>query len=374
MAKQERERRRQAQRARRAAGAAAEVADRADRGVATLVEGIGQFAAIRGMRVKSFDLEGFASLRDSFIGRGYRWPAWCFLPAPLVGAGLGEELAVDVNPALISPATMLATLAAAWTPGRIAVRFDDDVAQALMDTPMEASIPTEVLQRLPAWGLYVDCPRLGAGAGFFVTLDAGTVTGPGGQGYAELDELLVAVLRGGDDGPPLVISSLWLRPAATIGESLAEQAGQTQRLGPNFGEAGDEEWVAAMGMGRAEATARILSLVLYLCSDDSDVTRHQVPTAASSRRARGGAETVVMSAGFRLGAALRLAAAERASAAGDGTGHRVAPHLRRAHWHHFWAGSETRDDRHLRLHWVSPIRVNAELPDELMTVVRPADP
>lgn len=133
--------------ARRAAGAAAEVADRADRGVAALVEGIGHFATLRGKRVKSFDLEGFASLRDSFIGRGYRWPAWCFLPAPLVGAGLGEDLAVDVNPALISPATMLATLAAAWTPGRIAVRFDDDVAQALMDTPMEASIPTEVLEQ-----------------------------------------------------------------------------------------------------------------------------------------------------------------------------------------------------------------------------------
>ena len=30
--------------------------------------------------------------------------------------------------------------------------------------------------------------------------------------------------RGGDEGPPLVISSLWLRPAATIGESLAAAA------------------------------------------------------------------------------------------------------------------------------------------------------
>ena len=162
VAKQERERRRQAQRARRAAGAAAEVADRAERGVAALVEGIGQFATLQGKRVKSFDLEGFASLRDSFIGRGYRWPAWCFLPAPLVGAGLGEDLAVDVNPALISPATMLATLAAAWTPGRIAVRFDDEVAQALMDTPMEASIPTEVLREVVSLvvELEVAVPRL----------------------------------------------------------------------------------------------------------------------------------------------------------------------------------------------------------------------
>ena len=78
---------------------------------------------------------------------------------------------------------------------------------------------------------------------------------PAGQGYTELDELLVAVVRAGDDGPPLVISSLLLRPGATIGESLTEQAGQTQRLGPNFGEAGDEEWMAAIGMGRGD-TAR----------------------------------------------------------------------------------------------------------------------
>ncbi len=89
MAKQERERRRQAQRVRRAAGAAAEVADRADRGVVALVEGIGRFATLRGMRVKSFDLEGFASLRDSFIGRGYRWPAWCFLPGAAGRGGTG---------------------------------------------------------------------------------------------------------------------------------------------------------------------------------------------------------------------------------------------------------------------------------------------
>ena len=186
MAKGAREKRRQAQRSRRAAGPAAEVADRADRGIGTLVDAIGRIAALRGKRVSHVDLEGFASLRESFIGRGYRWPDWCFLPVPIVGAALGEELAIDMNPSLVSPATMLAALAAAWTPGRIAVRFDDDVARALMNTPLEGTIPTEVLQRLPAWGLYIDCPGFGAGSGFFVTLDAGTLIAPGDQGCAEV--------------------------------------------------------------------------------------------------------------------------------------------------------------------------------------------
>lgn len=373
MAKEAREKRRQAQRSRRAAGPAAEVADRADHGIGALVDVIGRFAALRGKRVSHVDLDGFASLRESFIARGYRWPDWCFLPVPIVGAALGEELAIDVNPSLVSPATMLAALAAAWTPGRIAVRFDDDVAHALMATPLEGTIPTEVLQRLPAWGLYIDAPGFGPGAGFFVTLDAGTLIAPGDQGCAEVDELLLAVVRSGDAGPPVVLSSLWLRPGSTIGDSLAEQAQQKDRFGPNFLEAADEEWAAAMTMSRAEATARMLSLVLYLCSDDADLTRREVPPAPTSPRARAGGDTVVMSAGFRLGAALRTAAAEHARTSGEGTGHRVAPHLRRAHWHHFWAGSEQRQDRHLKLRWVSPIRVNAELSDDMLTVVRPAD-
>jgi len=370
MGKQAREHRRQAQRVRRA-GPAAGVADRADRGLGTLLETIKTIALLKGRHLKNVDLEGFGSLRDSFIGRGYRWPAWCFLPVPMVGVGLGDDLAVDVNPALLSPATMLTALGAAWVPGRIAVRFDDDVAQALMDTPMEGTIPAEILHRLPAWGLYIDCPGLGAGTGFFVCLDAGTVTAPE-VSQAEVDELLFAVVRSGDDGPPLLLTSLWLRPGATIGDALAEQAEQAERVGEFFLSSGDEAWTSALGIGRAEVMARLLSLVLYLCSDDPDVTRRQVPPGEGSARGRPAAPTEVMSAGFRLGAALRTAAAEYARTGGEGTGHRVVPHMRCAHWHHFWAGSEARQDRHLRLRWVSAIKVNAELSDELLTVVRPA--
>ncbi len=371
MGKSAREHRRQAQRVRRAAGPSAGVADRADRGVATLTTAIKDFAALKGHPLKDVDLVGFASLRDRFISQGYRWPAWCFLPTPMVGAGLGDDVAIDINPALLSPATLLTALGAAWMSGRVAVRFDDDVARALMDTPMEGTIPTEVLYRLPAWGLYIDCPGLGEGAGFFVSLDAGTVTAPSGS-QAEVDELFFAVVRSGDDGPPLLATSLWLRPGATIADALAEQAEQAERVGPFFLASPDEAWIAALGMSRAEVMARLLSLVLYLCSDDTDVTRRQVPPGEASSRGRAAASTTVMSAGFRLGAALRTAAAEYARTGGEGTGQHVVPHMRRAHWHHFWAGSETRQDRHLRLHWVFPIKVNAQLTEELLTVVRPA--
>lgn len=116
MAKQAREQRRQTQRARREAGPAAAVADRPERGLAQLLDGVGRYAAVRGLRIKQFDLAGFGSLRDSCIERGYRWPTWCYLPSALVGVGLGEELAIDVDERHVSPATMLASLVAAWAP------------------------------------------------------------------------------------------------------------------------------------------------------------------------------------------------------------------------------------------------------------------
>ena len=118
--------------------------------------------------------------------------------------------------------------------------------------------------------------------------------------------------------------------------------------------------------------ARLLSLVLYLCSDDTDVTRREVPAPGASARSTRRRNTVVLSAGYRLGAALRTAAAGHSPPSDEGSGRRVAPHLRRAHWHHYWAGSEARQNRHLKLRWVAPISVNADLREELVTVVRPS--
>lgn len=168
-----------------------------------------------------------------------------------------------------------------------------------------------------------------------------------------------------------MVSSLWLPAGATVADALAAQAQQTQRVGSHALDAPDEEWTAALGMGRAEVMARLLSLVLYLCSEDTDVARRQVPTATASPRPSARRETAVLSAGFRLGAALRTATTAQARSTDEGSGRRVAPHLRRAHWHHYWAGSEARQNRHLKLHWIPPVSVNADLRDELVTVVRP---
>lgn len=370
MGKQSRNQRRQLERARRSAGRSAEVADRAETSLAGLIQGITDVAAAQGQMVRHLDIEGIGRIRSKFIDLGYRWPSWCYLPLPMVGAGLGEEVAVDDNPALISPATLLAATVAAWLPGRIAVRFDEDLADALMATPLESTIPTDTLHRLPAWGLYVDCPRLGRAKGFFLSLDSGHIDAPGRPSSNEVDEMVVVVIK--DDGEGVqrhLMTSVWLQPGASIADSIAAQDRQTALVGKGSFESVDS-WAAEMGLPLKEALARILSLALYLCSAEADTTRKAVPVRAARPGGRG--EVTVVSAGFRVGAALRGTAQSTEPHGGDLSGRRVAPHLRRAHWHSYWCGSHTGGDRRLELRWVPPVPVNAEMADELLTVVRPA--
>lgn len=371
MGKQNRQRRRQVDGIRRSAGQSAAVADRAEAGLASMVEGIVNVACAQGQRVRHIHLDGFERLRAGFIDKGFRWPSWSYLPLALVGAGLGEGVALDLNPSFISPATILASLVAAWLPGRIAVRFDDDLAAALIATPLEATIPAEVLRRLPTWGLYIDAPHLGPDSGFFVALDPGRLEAPGRSPSSDPDELLVVVIKSdSEQGLRHLMSTVWLLPGASIAESLAAQARQRAVYGSGALESDEDVWAEAMGMPRSDALARILSLVLYLCSTDADTTQKVIPPP-SARRGASRAVTVV-SAGFRIGAALRGGPRSSGPQTAGSTERRVAPHLRRAHWHSYWCGSEVRGDRRLELRWVPPVSVNAEMASELLTVVRAA--
>lgn len=331
MGKRARDGRRQIERARRSAGPAADVADRAELGLCTLVDGIRDIAAVRGRHVR-VKVDGFARLRQLFLDRGHRWPSWCYLPVPLVGAALGEDIGIDLNPSFVSPATLMAALAGAWVPGRIAVRFDSDQATALMNTPMEGSIPVEALHRLPAWGLYIDAPEFGPGTGFFVALDASGLHAPGQPVLRDPDELLVAIVRPEASVSRLMMSTVWLQPGASIEDSLAQQDVQRSQHGIGAFEVSDDLWGAVFGMTHRDVLARVLSLVLYLCSAEADTMQTGVPARVGHGRASAGRGVTVVSAGFRIGAALRSGRLADDDPDGmDATGRRVTPHLRRSH-------------------------------------------
>lgn len=83
----------------------------------------------------------------------------------------------------------------------------------------------------------------------------------------------------------------------------------------------------------------------------------------------------VWNVGVRLGAALRKAWEVADAEAGSEHLHgRPRPHLRRAHYHHFWRGSMSAPEQHhLIVRWIHQALVNAKSSDDLAVAVRPLE-
>jgi hypothetical protein len=115
----------------------------------------------------------------------------------------------------------------------------------------------------------------------------------------------------------------------------------------------------------------VMSLVLYLCSDEPDAAGVAIPRRGVRRRAATDGENQVLEVGFRLGAALRTDRAE-SPRHGEGSHASPVPHVRTAHWHTYWYGPRDAPatTRIAKLRWLAPILVNVHSVP-LDVVVRP---
>ena len=323
-------------------------------------------------------IEALAEMRTHKGSSLPDWPQWCYLPlaagiavatkgAPVEQLGFRERLS---GAAVGAPLTALS----AWRVTKGVWDFDPDTLEALWSTPIEGRIPIALLYRLPEWCLYLCLPaRAGVPVdvhGAFVHLEADANSGQ--------HELRILLDR---DGPASLADRLPSIPlhldADTVDECLQRASDQAvRRFGAeqDFTSPGFAAQLAGIRVGFAAQTdlvLHILALVLYLCSQEPDLTRRAPPSPASYRKLspKPAQQPTVWPVGLRIGAALRAAAMERTEA-GDPTGRGVRAHMRRAHWHCYWTGSRSEGhpgDR-LELRWVAPVAVGA---GEAVAVVRP---
>lgn len=83
------------------------------------------------------------------------WPTWSFAPTAVAYPIAGDQ------PML---AAKLMTLAA-WRMTKGIYRFDPTLMAALVDTPLDAAVPVDVLRRLPEWCIYLDSTGFPLGEG-----------------------------------------------------------------------------------------------------------------------------------------------------------------------------------------------------------------
>jgi hypothetical protein len=299
------------------------------------------------------------------------WPSWCFCPdytgVPVIRNLLGTEAS---EPTLeeVGMGERISILAT-WRMTQGVYRFDSTVLDEVWDTPVTGNLPAELLLKLPEWCIYVETPgKVFEGVpmyGFFAKLNCGDQT-PSLTLFIDLDV--------GNGIVTLPLNDL------TIEDSMRHFAAVTAEENP-----GDDllshidRYAFSVNMGRL--LAPLVSSVLYICSEASDIThsRHpnQSPGNPTPRKTKKGRVLLaaghpnVWQVGYRIGPRLRQAGSRRASDSLGGKHSSPRSHIRRAHWHSYWVGS--RQDpvgRKLEVRWLHPVLVNVAQTEDLVNTVR----
>jgi hypothetical protein len=250
-------------------------------------------------------------------------------------------------------------LLAAWRVTRGVYRFDADLKEALLATPILGRLPAEHLLRLPAWSGFIEGdPGWSDAAGFWWSIDR--------VDRRPILRLVPLVWSTGAYG-----GSFWM-PCNEQTIDLSDTV-ETAAKKNESKELPAYKWKSAVSKANWEKSlavcmGRRLALLLYLCADDADLPDAH-PAHPSTRRIRQRKDCPVRAVewdvGVRVGATLRQARSEAEDVGGTHASPRA--HVRSAHWHSFWTGPRT-GEQLLRLRWLSPILVGA---GETVTVIRP---
>lgn len=303
---------------------------------------------------------------------GDDWPSWCGLPMAATYAILTGGADIPVAQRILADMGIveLSNLTAAllWPKSKIVYRFDETLAHELEKQPLDGDIPIEALFRLPYECVFIERRfQLGPEStiGFFAWMEWDIDN--------KMPELrLLYLLRSG-----YAVAMPVLLPGGTIDDSYAAliKSGLNRSAAlPLVAGEDDSDYTPTK-----EQVAAAINMVLYLCADEADIPDDTELRKRRSRDERGNPKrTAVWDVGIRIGAAIRKARAEEARkesekrerAPSSGRA-KVRPHIRRAHWHHFWTGPKS-GKRKLVVRWLPPIPVNIEGADgDMPTVIYP---
>lgn len=305
----------------------------------------------------------WVQVRDFRKGKGKNlpdWPDWCYIPmaAGYAISSQGGRTPENVMRDPLTPACI--TAAACWRVTQGIYRYDPTLYNALISQPLDDVLPWDILLRLPEWCVYIETPGYKFGdfkiEGFFCHLENDMK-----DGRTELRLLLYGCT------PSIGIA---IHKADTLKEGLDRMQEEAAK---NAG-------IAPIKVDYSHYVSPLIQLVLYLCAENIDAPRvpeHPIKRVRSSGVVDAPKEPRIWGIGERVGSAIlryhnyqtsngskREEPSEGASREGQ------RPHIRRAHWHHFWSGPRDRE-RKLILRWLPPIPVNALGDEDFPVVIHP---
>jgi hypothetical protein len=313
-------------------------------------------------------------MKKFLIGKasfGNDWPDWCGLPMSATYAIL-----TDGVPEAEAPQTLqkfgidsLSKLTAAllWTQTKAVYRFDPYFTAEIAASKPVGDLPIEVLCRLPFHCVFIETPTLPpneAFRGFFAWMEYDVNN--------KMPELRLTFLRPDNT----VYTGCILLPGGDLDTSQAAlvQSGKN-RFEKHKEQLEANEFLQEMNEGRIlppETTTAALNLVLYLCASETDVVCASRPRP-TIKKGDIPLRHATWDVGVRIGSALRRHQATTSTPAAEpSTRNSLSPrpHVRRAHWHHYWTGPRE-GERQLQLRWIHPVLVDKIIGD-IPTVIHKA--
>lgn len=302
------------------------------------------------------------------------WDKRCYIP---IAAGLAIAADGDMSKKAIWNSSLEADLivaTAAWRLHKQVYLFDPAMEKVLINqADQNLKIPIDILNKIPFFCVYIETTTMEDMDGFFVHFESDTNTG-------ELELRFLIVLKDGDIFP----IPFHLIEGGTIADGINasfEKANENQRmLHTNKYEIDDAKDYAR------DLCCKLLQLVLYVCSKNKEmiedpvqkkITRQPKSFQFIKDKYR---EVQRWNFGEKSGDFIRkfykthdfeeevkkknetnITNNPKRSKT-NGTPKR--PHLRKAHWHHYWIGSDNKENRTLELKWMAPMFIHKDDVDE----------
>lgn len=303
------------------------------------------------------------------------WPQWCFLPlagaVAITSRGMHPVEAMKADPDSSKDIAIVGALAA-WRVTQGIYCFHPELFKAVWETSLEGELPVDLFFRLPEWCVYVETPGekfYGSSlSGFFAHLEYDV-----NDRRHELRLLL-------DTGEALLGIPLHLS-GKTIQGAIERAQEEVDAVASRYNQrrvALDLENQKLLG----DSIKPLVSLVLYLCSEGSDLGDHGgnavAPVKPRPIKTKKGVRFFpaerqrIWEVGSRIGAALERAyTKERISETEERNHASPRPHIRRAHWHTFLTGPRNKpDEQKPVVKWLPPIPVAMGNVEELVPTVR----
>jgi hypothetical protein len=281
------------------------------------------------------------------------WPDWCFIPTMAWNQVLTELHGHKIDDIVHSEIYAKLVACATWRYGQGIYRFDPVVFDAVADSQLSNTLPASVLMRLPEWSIYVEMPDFTCNDderifGFFAQLDV--------EDENDVTPILRLTIdfplkhKKGEIGVIAFPIPLKEKPLTDIvDEIIQDNDGLTKLVNEND----------TMRQEVINTITPMLSLLLYICSDEPEIDNSRKPGTSPFRyvgkKTKGrtklfpASNPQIWNVGTMMGQTLRKAG--YVASTGHGKGKRA--HLRRGHWHGYWHGSRKKDQI-IRYKWLKP--------------------